>query len=98
MKFFYNLKFSQKMLLLGLLMIVAIAAPTWHLQKRLVEALQFTEQEIAGQPFADQILQLMALVHQHRAMTQYQLQGTDSTGIEGVSASVTKVINDLCFV
>jgi methyl-accepting chemotaxis protein len=95
MKFFYNLKFSHKMLLLGLLMIVAIAAPTWHLQKRLVEALQFTEQEISGQPFADQILQLMALVHQHRAMTQYQLQGTDSTDIEGVSASVTKVINDL---
>lgn len=53
MKFFYNLKFSHKMSLLGLLMLITIAAPTWHLQKRLTEAVDFTQQEISGLPIAD---------------------------------------------
>ena len=95
MKFFYNLKFSYKMLLLGLLMIITIAAPTWHLQKRLVEALQFTEQEIAGQPFADQSLQLIALVQQHRSMSHSALQGADAIGINETSNDITKLLDSL---
>lgn len=95
MKFFYNLKFSYKMLLLGLLMIITIAAPTWHLQKRLVEALQFTEQEIAGQPFADQSLQLIALVQQHRSMSHSALQGADTIGLNDTSNDITKLLDSL---
>jgi len=92
MKFFYNLKFSYKMLLLGLLMLLTIAAPTWHLQKRLVEALQFTEQEIAGQPLADQSLQLIALVQQHRAKSHFTLQGVDTESINAIADDITQLL------
>lgn len=88
MKFFYNLKFSHKMMLLGLLMLVTIGAPTWHLQKRLLEAVEFTELEVAGMPMADQSLQLLALVQQHRGFSNFVLQGASANEINDVAAQI----------
>lgn len=91
MIFFYNLKFSHKMSLLGLLMLITIAAPTWHLQKRLSEAVSFTEQEIKGVPIADHSLQLMTLVQQHRGQSILALQSGDTSKINDIAAQIDSV-------
>lgn len=99
MKFFYNLKFSHKMSLLGLLMLITIAAPTWHLQKRLTEAVDFTQQEISGLPIADHTLQLMALVQQHRGQSNFAIERGDTSGInqiaEQIATKFTLITQDL---
>ncbi|HAT41610.1 MAG TPA: hypothetical protein DCS87_07755 [Rheinheimera sp.] len=95
MKFFYNLKFSHKMMLLGLLMLVTIGAPTWHLQKRLLEAVEFTELEVAGMPMADQSLQLLALVQQHRGFSNFVLQGASANEINEVAAQIDAQLQQL---
>lgn len=95
MKFFYNLKFSYKMMLLGLLMLVTIGAPTWHLQKRLLEAVQFTEQEISGMPVADQTLELLSLVQQHRGFSHFVLLGAPTDDLNAVAAKLDQRLQQL---
>ncbi len=95
MKFFYNLKFSHKMSLLGLLMLITIAAPTWHLQSRLAEAVSFTDQEIKGIPIADHSLQLMALVQQHRGQSNFALQNGDIASIKTTALQIEDKLRQL---
>lgn len=95
MNFFYNLKFSYKMLLLGLLMLVTVAAPTLHLYNRLVSAADSTSLEIKGVPVTDSALQLLVLLQQHRSNSPYAILQGESNQIVSLQADIDKVFGQL---
>lgn len=95
MNFFYNLAFSKKMSLLGLLMLATIAAPTWHLQVRLVAALDYTEKEIASLPLADQNLNLLGKIQELEDSLVVDMTQTSVKSSDTVAAELTAMLNKL---
>ena len=74
-----KIKLWQKFTVLGLLAVLMFVVPAWQLLSRANDDIAVTAKELTGVTYTRNVLKLMQLVQQHRALATAVLSGNSSS-------------------